>query len=438
MNETTNHVVARKTVLVCGASGFIGAAICRRLERAGHEVVRGVRTPVSDRDIAIDFSGDITVAAWLPRLAGIDVVINAVGIIVESAHARFDDLHHRAPSALFQACAQAGVRHVVQISALGAAQGDTPYFRSKHAADEALRALPAEAVAWQILYPSLVYGDEGTSAAMFRTLASLPVVPVPALPDARFRPIHIDDLVAAVEVAIDPATPPGQTLPCVGGSEVSYRDMLDHYRRGMGLPSAHWLTAPAPLMAMAAALGRFVPGAALTPDNWRMLQAGCTGDATAITAWLGRPPRPVDQFIAPAQAESLRLRAVATWRPPLLRAVMAIVWIATAVITLFVYPMEDSLALLGATGIHGMPATVALYGAAGLDMAMGVACLLYPRRALWAAQAALILGYSAIIAVTMPQFLAHPFGPVLKNLPILAILLILYMEPESWNTSPSR
>ncbi len=110
---------------------------------------------------------------------------------------------------------------MVQISALGAAQGDTPYFRSKHAADEAPRALPAEAVAWQILYPSLVYGDEGTSAAMFRTLASLPVVPVPALPDARFRPIHIDDLVAAVEVAIDPATPPGQTPPCVGGSEVS-------------------------------------------------------------------------------------------------------------------------------------------------------------------------------------------------------------------------
>lgn len=438
MNEITNHVLARKKVLVCGASGFIGAAICKRLEHAGHEVVRGVRIPRSDHDIAIDFSKDTTIETWLPRLAGIDVVINAVGIIVESAHARFEDLHHRAPAALFQACAQAGVRRVVQISALGAREGDTPYFRSKHAADQVLRALPVASVERQILYPSLVYGDEGTSAAMFRTLASLPVVPVPALPDARFRPIHIDDLVAAVEVAIDPATPPGQTLPCVGGTEVSYRGMLGHYRRSMGLPPAHWLTAPAPLMAIAATLGRFVPGAALTPDNWRMLQAGCTDDAAAITAWLGRPPRSVDQFIAPAEAEPLRHRAIATWRPPLLRGVMAIVWIATALITLFVYPMEDGLALLGATGIHGMPATIALYGAAGLDLAMGIACLLYPRRALWAAQAALILGYSAVIAVAMPQFLAHPFGPVLKNLPILAILLILYMEPESWDTSPSR
>jgi len=45
-----------------------------------------------------------------------------------------------------------------------------------------------------------------------------------------------------------------------------------------------------------------------------------------------------------------------------------------------------------------------------------------------------VLGYSAIIAVALPAFLSHPFGPVLKNLPILAILLILMSEPQPWTT----
>ena len=47
-------------------------------------------------------------------------------------------------------------------------------------------------------------------------------------------------------------------------------------------------------------------------------------------------------------------------------------------------------------------------------------------RWLWIAQAAVILVYSAIIAVALPEFLAHPFGPVVKNLPILALLALLY------------
>ncbi|HBD35869.1 MAG TPA: NAD-dependent dehydratase, partial [Cupriavidus sp.] len=123
---------------------------------------------------------------------------------------------------------------------------------------------------------------------------------------------------------------------------------------------------------------------------------------------------------------------------PMLRIVMALVWLATALVTLFAYPLADSLALLGAVGLHGTPAIVTLYAAVFVDAAMAVGCLRYPSRRLWALQAALVAGYSLIIAVALPEFLWHPFGPVLKNLSILAILFILYAEQESWNTSPSR
>lgn len=375
MNRTSE--TRRLRILVCGATGTLGSALCTRLASLGHHVVRGVRRPESPSDMAMDFSTDTTVEHWLPRLAGVHVVINAVGIIVESQASRFEALHHLAPAALFRACAAAGVARVIQVSALGAATGTTPYFRSKHAADEVLRGLP---VPWQILYPSLIYADDGDSAAMFRSLVTLPVIPVPDLGDAQFQPVHIDDVADAVVAAIDPATPAGQSFELVGTRRVSYRAMLAAYRRAMGLSRGVWVTIPSPAMSIAARVAGRIPGSTLTPDNWRMLRAGSSGDPRAMTALLGRAPLPIERFIAPADAADLRQRALATWRTPLLRAVLAIVWLATA-LTLFAYPRDASLALLAAVGLQGDAANVALYGAIGVDAAIGIACLVWPRRA---------------------------------------------------------
>ncbi|MBH9710507.1 DoxX-like family protein, partial [Burkholderia contaminans] len=47
---------------------------------------------------------------------------------------------------------------------------------------------------------------------------------------------------------------------------------------------------------------------------------------------------------------------------------------------------------------------------------------------LWAAQLALVLAYSAVIAVALPAFLWHPFGPLLKNAAVIALLFILLSE----------
>jgi hypothetical protein len=69
-----------------------------------------------------------------------------------------------------------------------------------------------------------------------------------------------------------------------------------------------------------------------------------------------------------------------------------------------------------------------------LDGALGIACIVRPRRALWLAQGVLVLGYSVAIAARLPEYLWHPFGPLLKNLPILAILFILFAEEKAWTT----
>jgi uncharacterized protein YbjT (DUF2867 family) len=413
-------------ILVCGASGFLGRSLSEGLSAAGHTVVRGQRHPAGSDGIAIDYARDVDAQAWLPRLEGIDAVINAVGVI-RASDAGFEALHHRAPAALFDACAKRGVRKVIQISALGAETAATPYFRTKLAADRHLERLGLDST---ILRPSLVYGTDGVSAAMFRTLATLPVLPVPALGDARFQPVHVDDLVAAVLAALaQPAAPRCQVVPVVGASVVSYRDMVLAYRRAMGIGHAPLvLTLPRWLMAMTARLASLVPSVPLTPDNWRMLQLGSAGDPGPLAALLGRAPLAIGHFMSPMEAELLRHRALSTWRAPLLRVALALIWIATAIVSAFVYPRADALALLAPLGLQGGPADVALYGASALNLALGLATLVRPSRALWLAQGALVLAYTALIAIYLPAWLAHPFGPVLKNVAVLAILAVLYGE----------
>ena len=83
---------------------------------------------------------------------------------------------------------------------------------------------------------------------------------------------------------------------------------------------------------------------------------------------------------------------------------------------------------------------MALYGAALLDLAFGVGvyALEPPRRRwLWRAQMLLILAYSVIIALALPEYWLHPFGPLLKNVPLFAVILLLHEfedVPRRWTT----
>ncbi|WP_088510145.1 SDR family oxidoreductase [Burkholderia ubonensis] len=416
-------------ILVCGANGFIGRALCARLEAGGHRVVRGVhagRRAAGPGEIAIDYARDVRPEHWRARLDGIDAVVNAVGMLTGRRGVTLDAVHRAAPCALFDACCGAGVRRIVQISALGVERGDTAYFASKLAADAYLQTLPID---FRIVRPALVYGATGASARYFRMLASLPVHVLPAGGRQLLRPVHVDDLAELVARLIERPAEGERIVDVVGADEVEYREMLAIYRRAMGFPPAMRVSVPGALFAAAAALSGRMPGAMLTRDTWAMLRAGNTGELAASSAALGRPPRGLRAFIG-AQAVALRHEALAAWRRPLLTGSLAIVWIWTAIASAFIHPLRDSLALLAHVHLTGISALAALYAACALDFVFGVATVVAPSRRLWAAQIVLIVAYSAVIAVAMPGLLAEPFGPVLKNVPILAVLLILFAEEE--------
>ncbi|MBT0960391.1 SDR family oxidoreductase [Denitromonas iodatirespirans] len=411
-------------ILLCGADGFIGRALEQALRAAGHTVRRGVRRAARPDDVAVDFQHDITADRWHPRLAGIDAVINAVGILNPRHDATFEAVHHAAPAALFAACADAGVTRVIQISALGAAPGAaTAYLASKGSADAVLASLPVRAT---VVRPSLVFGPGGTSSRFFLALASLPVVALPGRGQQRVQPVHVTDLAeAVVRLLADPAPP--ATLDVVGPRPVSYADMLRHYRRGLGLPPAISLPVPMPLIRALAPLGRHLPGAVFSPDTVHMLQQGSTASAAPLTALLGRPPRDIDQFVTTDDPDARRIRQrLETWA---IRVVLAAVWLGSALASVALVGPPDGFALAARAGIPAALLAPALYGGAALDAVLGVLTLWRPTQGLWRTQLIVVLGYSAFLSVQWPALWLHPFGPLLKNLPVVLLLLALLNRP---------
>jgi uncharacterized protein YbjT (DUF2867 family)/uncharacterized membrane protein YphA (DoxX/SURF4 family) len=414
-------------ILLTGATGFIGRHLAAALEHEGHTVVRASR---SHGSLSVDFSRDIDSSAWIPRLQGIDAVINAVGILREHGEQTFEALHDQAPKALFRACALIGVPRVIQISALGADEhAASQYHLSKRRADLALAALP---VNWTIVQPSLVFGTDGESARFFATLASLPLIPLPGDGAQPIQPIHIDDLVAAMLAILRDTSTYQRVIPLVGPQPVSLRGYLADLRSALAYGRAHWIAVPMPLVRAVSAIGDVIPGGLLNRESLGMLVRGNTGDPSAVTALLGREPRNPREFIPADQRESLRLSGQLAWLLPLLRLSIALVWIFTGIVSLGLYPPESSYQLLARSGVPMALAPLFLYGAALLDLLLGVATLVARRRRLlWIAQAVLILGYTVIITVRMPEFWLHPYGPLLKNLPMLAVLYLLYrFEPR--------
>src|SRR5690606_32494872 len=109
----------------------------------GCQVVACVRNTALVRerypDVAVtpmDFTAPPDPQGWSEILRGADVVINAVGIFVESGRQTFQQLHVDFPRDLVLGCQLAGVPRVVHVSALGTRPGtQTAYFQSKHLAE---------------------------------------------------------------------------------------------------------------------------------------------------------------------------------------------------------------------------------------------------------------------------------------------------------------
>jgi uncharacterized protein YbjT (DUF2867 family) len=415
-------------ILVTGANGFIGRHIVAALRTAGHVVIAGVRRKSGPDSIDCDFSSDILPDAWIQRLAGIDVVINAVGILRESGTNTFERVHISSPKALFEACRRLGLQRVIQISALGSpAAGE--YLVSKLRGDVELAYLELD---WTIVRPSLVYSIRGSygGTSLLRAMAALPgVLIVPGSGEQLMQPIRAEDLAQVVVGLIDKKAGIREVVSAVGPERVSLLTYLLETRRWLGLPEPWVVRIPEVIGRFGAWLGEHVSNGPVGITMWRMLNLGNVATDESMremVAISGVSPLSLKEALdfAPSFVQD-RWHARLYFLGPVLRVAIAILWIGSGLVG-FLTPMISSQELFASAELPTAMAAPAVFAASTVDLVLGVLALIGWRPAVVAGlMCASLLVYTVFIGVVFPSLWFEPFGGLLKNLPLIPAVLVM-------------
>lgn len=115
---------------------------------------------------------------------------------------------------------------------------------------------------------------------------------------------------------------------------------------------------------------------------------------------------------------------------------LAILWLYSGVVPLL-FACSQSLAMLEKMGVEGHWQWLLFITASLIDM---IFCLLLLTKIrhhawFWALQLLTVLGYSVLIAIFLPENWFHPFAPLIKNVPIMALLAWLYQYHNSLDLS---
>lgn len=232
-------------IFLLGADGFIGRHIATHLRQHGHHVTACARriSALGQMGFAT-FQADLTKPTnWAKALKGCDAIVNAAGLL-NGSEAQMHAVHSKAPTALYTAAKQAGLRKIILISAVGIA-ADTPFARHRKSGEAVALAAGIPAV---ILRPSMVLGETSYGgSSLLRALAALPFV-TPMVGDGtqEFDPIHTDDLAATVLQALETSGFDGQILSPCGPERVTQAKMLATMRTWLGRAPARamgWLEA---------------------------------------------------------------------------------------------------------------------------------------------------------------------------------------------------
>ena len=255
--------------------------------------------------------------------------------------------------------------------------------------------------------------------------AAQPLIPTPGHGDQQVQPVYIDDLVEVVMALASRADLgreyAGKRVAVVGPEPMTMKIFYGRLREAMGIRSpARFVPIPMWIMRGMATAGKWIPSSPLDPDTLAMLERGNIAASTDTEAILGRAPRDVRRFVEAGWRPDLQLAAAVRWLSPVLRLSIALAWFIAGIVSLGLYPVDDSLAMLAAVGVPAGLGPLALYSAAVLDIALGVLVLSPWRgRLLWAFQAAVVFTYTIILSIYLPEFWLHPFGPLARICPFL-------------------
>jgi nucleoside-diphosphate-sugar epimerase len=298
------------TILVTGANGFVGRALCANLVEHGHAVRGSVRrnnkvvNPKIERVVVGEINGQTD---WSAALPGVDSIIHLaarVHVMHETSVNPLEEFRRanvQGTEQLARSASAQGVKRLVFVSSIKVNGEETigghryaefdssspkdPYGVSKWEAEQALHRVAKETgLEVVIVRPPLVYGAgvKGNFAQMLRVLAKGIPLPLASVSNLRSL-IYIGNFVdALVTCATHPAAA-GQTYLVSDSEDVSTPDLLRQLGAAMGHP-ARLLPCPPALLKMA---GRV----------------------------LGKSAQ-VERLLGSLQVDSSKIRRELAWQPP--------------------------------------------------------------------------------------------------------------------------
>ena len=302
-------------ILIVGGSGFVGQALATRLSDRNRRVLVPTRRIERSRHLLLLPTVEVRQAdphddAQLDTLlAGVDAVVNLVGIL----HGRwgspygpeFARAHVELPARLAQACVRNGVRRLVHVSALGVpddGEGPSMYLRSKADGERAIRQTAG--LDWTILRPSVIFGPGDSFLNLFAALQrSFPVMPL-ARAGARFQPVYVGDVATAICNALENPATVGKTYELAGPEVFTLRQLVELAGRWGGSPRPIW-ELPYTLGQLQAGLLGALPNPLMSSDNFDSMSVDNVASGP-MSPDLGVSPTPLGaiapQYL-PAQAK---------------------------------------------------------------------------------------------------------------------------------------
>ncbi|WP_064708577.1 SDR family oxidoreductase [Rhizobium bangladeshense] len=418
-------------ILVIGATGLVGSAVCARLAASEHDVIHAVRpgkrpAAGSGAWVEVDMARAVAPADWLRHLEGIDAVVNCSGALQDGMGHNMTGVHARGPRALFRACQQSGVRRMVHFSAVGVdRQQPSAFSRTKLSGDMALMETDLD---WVILRPAVIVGDAAFgSSALFRGLAALPFLPL--MPSTgKLQVVQLQDVAETVLRLIDKTAPSKLSLEIVGPQQLEFHEIVERYRRWLGWRPAKRYLLPRPLPSLLYWLGDIAGLLGWRPPvrstAAKEIVRGAVGNPSDWTAATGILPLSLDDALArrPVSVQE-RWFAKLYFLKPVIFVLLPLFWISTGIISLTTgFEQGVELMLAGGAGALAGPSVIA---GALTDIIIGCAIAIR-RTARWGLYAAVLLSlfYAAAGTAILPELWNEPLGPLTKIWPILVLHLV--------------
>jgi uncharacterized protein YbjT (DUF2867 family) len=281
-------------ILLTGASGKVSTAIIEAMRGSGHELIGLVRDPAAGQKLGIEVRrGDLEKPRSLEgAFVGIDTafLLGPPGALAP----------YQMSNAIW-AARQAGVGHVVRMSAIGAAH-DAPTLNGRlHALSDT--ELAASGVAYTILKPHFFMQNLLMSARSVAEQGTLYL----ALGDAKLPMIDVADIAAsAAAILRQPAAHDGQTYTLTGGEAVSMAQVAAALSDALGAPVRYHAVPVAAAVEQIASFGADDFMQVAMRDYFTAYSGGWASPVTdAVQRLTGRVPRTIAEF-ARAAAPAFR------------------------------------------------------------------------------------------------------------------------------------